>query len=770
MRAVSLLLIASSLSLVYSQGTTTLSATPSVPTANISPEWVGAISKAKNAVKNLTLSDKVNLGTGVGLLRGPCVGNTPAISKINFPGFCLEDSPLGVRSADKVSAFPAGINAAATFNRDLIRQRGAAIGAEHKGKGVNVALGPMMNIMRAPAAGRNWEGFGGDPYLSGEAAYETIIGMQSSGVQACAKHFINNEQEHSRESASSNVDDSNTKSICVRLFEACKLDIFKIDRVNGTYACENDKMLNGVLKGELGFPGYVMSGESYGHVIESFDFIEMTNGHSDWLATHSTLSVNAGLDMDMPGDLIPVLGGSYFGLALEIAVGLDQVKEERIDDMATRILAGWYLLGQDSADYPSVNFNAWLQFLGQHVDVQDGHGSLIRQIGAESTVLLKNDRNVLPLKAPSTIAIVGTGAGNSTRGPNGYSDRGGNDGVLAMGWGSGSCDFPYLVSPIDAITTRAAADKTTIFSSLSDTDLTRARNVSSEKDVAFVFVTSDSGEAYITVEGNAGDRNDLFAWHGGDALVEAVASVNNNTVVVVNAVGPIIMEAWITNPNVTAVVWAGLPGQEAGNSLVDVLYGAVNPSARLPYTIARNASDYSAQVIYESSSDLQIDYTEGFFVDYRHFDQAGIQPRYEFGFGLSYTTFEYSDLSISGSAAGGTRQPNGAGQSLDPWLHEKVITVTFTIRNNGTVDGTEIPQLYTSPPASANTAPMNLKGFDNIVLAAGESKAVTMQLSRFDLSIWNVVTQRYELHSGTTGISIGASSRDIRLTGSIQIS
>ncbi|KAL5519008.1 hypothetical protein ACEPAH_691 [Sanghuangporus vaninii] len=757
MRAVFLLLVASSLSFVYSQGATTSSAATSVPTANISPEWLGAISKAKNAVKNLTLSDKVNLGTGVGLLKGPCVGNTPAISKINFPGFCLEDSPLGVRSADKVSAFPAGINAAATFNRDLIRQRGAAIGAEHKGKGVNVALGPMMNIMRAPAAGRNWEGFGGDPYLSGEAAYETITGMQSSGVQACAKHFINNEQEHSRESVSSNVDDRYV------VYATCQHEIylhpfirsvqagvasFMCSYINGTYACENDKMLNGVLKGELGFPGYVMS---------------------DWLATHSTLSVNAGLDMDMPGDLIPVLGGSYFGLALEIAVGLDQVKEERIDDMATRILAGWYLLGQDSGDYPAVNFNAWLQFLGQHVDVQDGHGSLIRQIGAESTVLLKNDRNVLPLKAPSTIAIVGSGAGNSTKGPNGYSDRGGNDGVLAMGWGSGSCDFPYLVAPIDAITTRAAADNTTVFSSLSDTDLTKAKNVSSEKDIAFVFITSDSGEAYITVEDNAGDRNDLFAWHGGDALVEAVASVNNNTVVVVNSVGPIIMEAWITNPNITAVVWAGLPGQEAGNSLVDILYGAVNPSARLPYTIAKNASDYSAQVIYESSSDLQIDYTEGIFVDYRHFDQAGIQPRYEFGFGLSYTTFEYSDLSISGSVAGGTRQPNGAGQSLDPWLHEKVISVTFTIKNNGTVDGTEIPQLYTSPPASANTAPMNLKGFDNIVLAAGESKAVTMQLSRFDLSIWNVLTQRYELHSGTTGISIGASSRDIRLTGSIQI-
>ncbi|KAG7099438.1 hypothetical protein E1B28_001289 [Marasmius oreades] len=175
--------------------------------ANLSPEWTAAYTKAKAAVAKLSLKDKVNLGTGVGWMNGHCVGNTPAISSINFPGLCLQDGPLGIRFADLVSAFPAGINAATTFNRTLIRQRGAALGEEFKGKGVNVALGPAMNIARAPAAGRNWEGFGGDPYLAGEAAFETITGIQSQGVQACAKHYINNEQEHAREASSSNVDD-----------------------------------------------------------------------------------------------------------------------------------------------------------------------------------------------------------------------------------------------------------------------------------------------------------------------------------------------------------------------------------------------------------------------------------------------------------------------------------------------------------------------------------------------------------------------------------
>ncbi|THH08730.1 hypothetical protein EW145_g2510 [Phellinidium pouzarii] len=700
--------------------------------ANISPEWTAAIAKAGAVVANLSLADKVNLGTGVGYAKGAIY---ISIFRRRMPDLYKDHSPLGVRDADLVSAFP-------PFNRNLMYQRGAAIGEEHRGKGVNVALGPMMNMMRAPAAGRNWEGFGGDPFLSGEAAYQTIKGTQSVGAQACAKHFVNYEQEHSRDSYSSIVDDSVTERnmkfmqyrysesyICQTLI-AILFEYSNIRQVNGTYACENDKMLNGVLKGELGFPGYVMS-------------------------------------------------DCYFGLALIAAVDLGQVSQERIDDLATRILAAWYMLGQDSG-YPAVNFNAYLGILGSHVDVQGDHASLIRQIGAASTVLLKNTGNILPLKAPKTIAIIGNGAGPSSLGtPNGYVDRGGDDGVLAMGWGSGTSfkKNAQEEKPIDAITNRSKVDGTKVFSSLSDTDLNLATSVVSGKEIALVFITADSGEGYLTVEGNAGDRNDLFAWHTGDALVQAVASANNNTIVIVNTVGPIIMEKWINNVNVTAVVWAGLPGQEAGHSLTDILYGTVNPSGRLPYTIAKSRDDYSAQVIYNSTTNLQIPYTEGIFIDYRHFDEAGIEPRFEFGYGISYTTFTYSGLSINGSTSGGTRQGNGPGQSLDPWLHEKVVTVSFTITNNDFPDlflvngkiNAQIPQLYTTPPTSANTAPMNLKGFDNVVLVAGETKTVAMQLSRFDLSIWDTVAQRYELHMGETGISIGASSRDIRLTGFITV-
>ncbi|KAH9898580.1 beta-glucosidase [Cubamyces lactineus] len=730
----------------------TISSPAQTSVANVSPEWAAAYTKAKAAVAKLSLTDKVNLGTGVQWQKGPCVGNTPAISSLpGFGGLCLQDSPVGVRYADKVSAFPPEINVAATFNRTLMRQRGAAMGAEFKGKGVHVALGPMMNLMRAPAAGRNWEGGGGDPFLSGEVAFETITGIQSAGVQACAKHYINNEQEHFRDSSSSNVDDRTEHELYsypfMRSVQANVASVMcSYNQINGTFSCENDKTLNGILKGEFGFQGYVTS---------------------DWWATHSGApAVNAGLDMTMPGDTALGSGQTYFGQNLVNAVQSGQVSENRIDDMATRILAAWYLLGQDS-DYPAVNFNSWNTGEGSHIDVQADHKDLIRTIDAAATVLLKNVNGALPLKAPKSIAVVGNGAGNSSRGPNGYEDRSGDDGVLGMGWGSGTDDYPYLIAPVDAITARAKNDGTTVSSSLSDTDLNAAAQAASGKDVAFVFITADSGEGYLTVENNAGDRNDLNAWHSGDALVQQVASVNKNTIVVVNSVGPIIVEKWIDHPNVTALVWSGLPGQEAGNGLVDVIYGAYNPSGRLPFTIGKAVTDYAAQIIYSGSGIVQIPYNEGLFIDYRHFDAANIAPRFEFGFGLSYTTFDYSDLKITGSTAGGTRQPIGPGAALDPWLHDPVVTVTFTVTNNGTVAGTEIPQLYTSPPASAKSAPFNLKGFDSIFLAPGASTTVTMTLSRIDFSVWNVPSQSWQIATGVTGISVGASSRDLRLKGSI---
>ncbi|EGN95000.1 glycoside hydrolase family 3 protein [Serpula lacrymans var. lacrymans S7.3] len=547
-------------------------------------------------------------------------------------------------------------------------------------------------------------------------------------------------------SSSSNVDDRLQHEIYLHPFlRSVQANVAAVmcSYINGTYACENNATLNGLLKYELAFQGY-------------------------WTATPSTTSANDGLDMTMPGDIFPGSIVSWFGESLVLAVQLGTVPESRVDDMATRILAGWYLLGQEQG-YPPVNFDSKdpLSSVNQHVNVQGDHASLIRTIGAASTVLLKNENNALPLNKPKTIGIIGNDAGPNPLGPNICIAKGCDIGILGMGWGSGTANYPYLITPLDAITNRSSLDGTQVYSSLDDFDLDAAADTASGKDVAFVFITADSGEGSLTVEGNAGDRNNLQAWHSGDALVEKVASVNNNTIVVVNTVGPIVVEAWIDNPNV--FVWSGLPGEEAGNSLIDILYGAYNPSGRLPYTIGKSIDDYAAQINTSIPIGiLEIPYSEGLFIDYRHFDEANITPRYEYGFGLSYTTFSYSDLIVSGSVSGAAPGPSyGFGSSLDPSLHAPVVFVNFTLTNTGNIAGHETPQLYISLPASSQSPPYILKGFDSVFINPGESREVSMELSQYDLSIWNVVTQRWEVPSGTIGVTVGASSRDHRLTGVI---
>ncbi|KDQ10604.1 glycoside hydrolase family 3 protein [Botryobasidium botryosum FD-172 SS1] len=730
--------------------------------AHTSPknDWSTAYKQARHYISQFTLEEKVNITTGVGWENGHCVGNIPAMSRIGFPGICLDDSPVGVRFADRVSAFPAGINAAATFDRNLIRERAKAMGAEFYGKGVHVALGPMMNMGRVAEAGRNWEGFGGDPFLTGEAAYETIIGIQSQGVQACAKHYINNEQEHNRTTSSSIVDDRFQHEVYAHPFlrsVAAGVTSVMCSYINGTWACESDKMLNDVLKYQMGFKGYVMS---------------------DWSAHHSTMAAMAGLDMSMPGDITFSSGDSYFGANLTQFVRDGKIPESQVDDMVTRILAGWFLLGQNTKTYPKVSFDAFRANdpVQKHIDVQGDHYKTIRKIGAASTVLLKNTNKTLPLKKPISIALIGSDAGPSYNGPNGFSDLGGDVGTLALGWGEHHLEdtarYPYLISPLEAIQARARKDHTSMSWYLDDFNTAQASSTAASAEVAIVFINSDSGEDYITVDGNQGDRNNLTAWHEGDNLVLAVAAKNKNTVVVVHSVGPLILEPWIEHENITAVLWAGLPGQESGNSLVDVLYGAWNPSGRLPYTIAKDASDYPASIIDDS---LDIPYTEGLEIDYRHFDANDITPRFEFGFGLSYTNFKYARLRVSkiGADTGAAEKKWVAGQvfshkkgaSLDEWLHRPYYSITFDVTNTGSVYGTEIPQLYLNPPTSANSPPSILRGFASVPLDPGQTRTVEITVSRYDLSVWDVVQQGWIKPSGTYNLFIGSSSRNKKLEG-----
>lgn len=431
---------------------------------------------------------------------------------------------------------------------------------------------------------------------------ETITGMQSSGVQATAKHYILNEQEKNRETMSSTVDDRSMHELYLWPFaDAVHSGVAAVmcsyNKINGTWACENDGTMNQLLKTELGFKGYVMS---------------------DWNAQHTTVQAAVtGLDMTMPGS--DFNGGTIlWGPNLTSAVNGGQVPQSRVDDMVTRILAAWYLTGQDTG-YPAININA---------NVRANHGDNVRAIARDGIVLLKNADAILPLKKPTKLALVGSAAVTNPQGANDCTDRGCNTGALGMGWGSGTAQYPYFVAPYDALKTRTSADGTQLSLSSSDSTSGVASAVSGA-DVAIVVITSDSGEEYITVEGNVGDRNDLDPWHSGNQLVQAVAAANNNTIVVVQSVGPVILETILALPGVKAVVWAGLGSQENGNALVDILYGSTSPSGKLPYTIAKATTDYPSMVVGGDDS-----FPEGLYIDYRHFDQANITPRYEFGFGL----------------------------------------------------------------------------------------------------------------------------------------
>ncbi|TFY68115.1 hypothetical protein EVJ58_g1194 [Rhodofomes roseus] len=735
---------------------------------DFSAAWDAAFARAQAFVSTLTLEQKVNVSTGIGWEKGLCVGNIGQVG--DWPGLCLEDSPLGIRYTDFNTVFPAGISTAATWNRTAIRIRGQQMGEEFRGKGAHVQLGPMMNMGRVAQGGRNWEGFGTDAFLSGEAAYETTLGIQSAGVQACAKHYIDYEQEYKRTQESSNVDDRTNHEIYLKPFLRAVMAgtasvMCSYNMINDTYACENDRTLNQLLKSELGFRGYIMS---------------------DWGGQMSTLSAMAGLDMSMPGDITLGSGNSYWGPNLTAFVENSTIPLSRVDDMATRILTSYYLLGQDE-NYPNVSFNAFNPYDTEHnlnVDVQADHYQIVREIGAQGAVLLKNTNNALPLNAPRSLLVVGSDAGNNPMGPNGCTDRGCDEGVLGIGWGSGSANFPYLISPYDVLQEQARIDGTSISNWYLDWNTDGVAAIANLSDVALVFVNSDSGEGYITVDGNLGDRNNLSLWHNADNLINAVASQNPNTIVIAHSVGPSIIEPWVENPNVTAIVWAGVPGQEAGNSIVDVLYGAYNPSGRLPYTIAKRAEDYGVFLVLGGEGDtlLSIPYDEGLFYDYRRFDQYNITPRYEFGFGLSYTTFEYSNLALGivpqydptswdleAAWAEGAPTPQGEGSSTALWLHRPFLSVEFDLENTGALAGTEIPQVYVHFPAGSGEPPSLLKGFDTVYLEPGELQSVYITISRYELSIWNVEAQGWQKPSGTFTLSVGASSRDFRLNDAIPI-
>ncbi|KAF2789655.1 glycoside hydrolase family 3 protein [Melanomma pulvis-pyrius CBS 109.77] len=617
-------------------------------------DWTESYRKASLLVSNMTLAEKTNVTAGTGIFMGRCVGNTGSATRVEFPSLCLQDGPLGIRNSDHNTAFPAGITVGATFDKNLMYARGVALGEEFRGKGINIHLGPSVGPLgRRPRGGRNWEGFGSDPVLQAFGGARTIEGIQSVGVIATIKHLIANEQEMYRmynlaqPGISSNLDDRTLHELYLWPFaEGVRSGVGAVmmayNAVNGSACSQNSYLINNILKDELGFQGFVMS---------------------DWLAQISGVASSlSGLDMSMPGDIhtIPLLGSSYWMYEYSRSILNGSVPVDRLNDAVTRILATWFQLGQDQ-DYPKPNFDtntldaegplypgslfSPTGIVNEFVDVQGNHADVARDIARDAITLLKNTNGILPLSKTAKLKVFGTDAEKNPDGINSCTDMGCDKGTLGMGWGSGSARYPYLDSPIDALKARGA--NFTFF----NTDSFPSNSNPAASDIALVFVNADSGENYITVENNPGDRTsaNLNLWHNGDKLVQDVAAKYTNVIVIVHTVGPILLEAWHDLPAVKSVLFAHLPGQEAGESLMQILFGDVSPSGHLPYTIPTSEDNYpdSLDLIGFELGQPQDTFTEGLYVDYRHFHKANITPRYAFGHGLSYTTFSFTNATIT---------------------------------------------------------------------------------------------------------------------------
>ncbi|KAF2830866.1 hypothetical protein CC86DRAFT_168323 [Ophiobolus disseminans] len=759
---------------------------PVYPSPNITGVggWIEALEKAKAFLSQLSLEEKAGIVTGT---PGPCVGNIAPIPRLNFSGLCLQDGPLAIRQAVYASVFPAQLSVAASWDRSLALQRAALMGTEFREKGSHIALAPVVGPLgRSAFGGRNWEGFSPDAYLSGELVAETVIGIQSAGVQATTKHFIANEQETQRnpstrpnrttiEALSSNIDDKTMHETYLWPFanaiHAGSASIMcSYNRINGSYGCQNSKILNGLLKDELGFQGYAMS---------------------DWMAVHAgTAAIEAGLDMNMPGGIaFTSASPSYFGGNITIAVNNGSLPTRRVDDMVLRIMTPYYFLKQDINFPPVDGYTPKIGFfpapnyvknftLGPTVDVRKKETTrLIRELGAAGTVLLKNTNATLPLKRPMNIGVFGNDAADLTVGQYSLSLTGGDGnydiGTLAAGGGSGTGRFSSIVAPLDAIKSRAqsyGALVQYITSNVAITSGALSTLAPLPLDACILFLKSWASEG--------SDRVSVLPEWNSTTVVQRVTSVCANTIVVLHGASANALP-WSSNPNVTAILAAHMPGQETGSSITDILWGDVNPSGRLPYTVTTAEDEWTRNIV--NSTELlgtkdpnawQADFTEGNEIDYKDFDARNASVKYEFGFGLSYTTFSLLNITTQIVVANASRTPNPAapilpGGNVDLWA--TLARVSATVSNTGNLTGATVAQLYLSFPAEAGAPVRSLRGFEKVHLAPGEAKTVVFELKRRDVSYWETGAQTWRVPVGEIGVGVGFSSRDLRLKSTLRV-
>lgn len=656
--------------------------------------------RAALLVKAMTLDEEISMMHGVKPMPVEgYAGYVPAITRLGIPALAEADGRAGVgNQATQVTLLPAPIAAASSWDPALLNTFGKVLGDEEWKKGTTVALSPSIDVVRVPEWGRTFESYGEDPYFNGQMAQAEIKGIQSQGPIANANMYLTMHQESNRFKEDSIVDERTLHEIYLVPFAAA------VEQGHvGTVMCAYVKT-NGVYSCE--------SADVLNDMLRDelhFDGFVM----SDWTATHSTVdAVENGLNQEMPGD-------KYFGASLRTALEFGKVSRSLIDERVRRILVPMFRQGL----FDNPNTGSW----GANVQTPE-HASFSRHVAEQGTVLLKNDGDLLPLNKGVSIAIIGE-AGCSK--------------PTAEGAGSSGVKPTYVVSPFDGL--RKAAPGSSITCS-NGSDLAAASRAANEARVAVVFVHTDETEG--------SDRPDLELPSNQDQLIAAVAAVNPRTIVVLDTGGPVLMP-WIDK--VAGVIEAWYPGQEDGNAIASILYGDVNPAAKLPLTFPRTASAIPTSSEQQwPGVDGRSVYSEKLNVGYRWYDATNTEPLFSFGFGLSYTTFRLNKLSVT-------------PKTLHSGLSWKDVTVKVSVTNIGRRTGAEVVQVYVQQPATNGEPPHQLHAFGKVNLAPGETKPITLRLDQRSFSIYDAASRQWKIPVGRYTVLVGTSSRDLPLKSTITI-
>ena len=661
--------------------------------------------KLQELIGKMTLEEKASLCSGADFWH------TESVERLGIPAMMVSDGPHGLRKQDqeadhlgvndsiKAVCFPAGCGTAASFNRELITGMGEVLGEECQAEGVGVILGPAVNIKRSPLCGRNFEYYSEDPMVASEMAGALIKGVQSKNVGTSIKHFLANNQETRRMSSSSEVDERTLREIYLAAFEGAVSSqkpwtvMCSYNKINGTYAAEHKEALTDILRGEWGFDGFVVS---------------------DWGAVNNRVpDLEAGLDLEMPAS------GGINDEQIVDAVKEGRLEESVLDRAVERILNIVYRFEENRNE--SAVFD------------RDKDHEYAKKVAEETIVLLKNEDGLLPLSEKEEIAFIGKYArqprfqGGGSSHINSHKVTGAWD--VVKDWGN--ITFAEGYGDQEDVTDEAL--------------IAEAVEKAGKAKAAVIF--AGLPDAF---ESEGFDRSHMGMPNCQNELINRVAAVQPNTIVVLHNGSPVEMP-WADQ--VKGIVEAYLSGQAVGAAVVDILFGKVNPSAKLPETFPYKLEDNPSYLYYLGEGD-KVEYREGVFVGYRYYDTKKMDVRFPFGYGLSYTTFAYSNLKLS------------AAQIKDT----DTLTVSVDVTNTGSMAGKEVVQLYVSDVESTVIRPVKeLKGFDKVDLQPGETKTVTFTLGKRAFAYWNTQIHDWHVESGEFRILVGKSSRDIQLEETVTV-